>query len=405
MLPLLLAIARPNSLDREVDAISRAALLTQSPFALIDPARAAAAQHLEQFRVPLWIVMIALQIGVLAWFWSSGWSALLRDRLRSRLRSEFAMRFVFGATLALIDRIAAFVPQLLAYRLDRIMDLTSALTRTWGVQWIGSTVVEMIVAGAIAAIVLWLVDRTHQWYLYTIAGVIGFTLLVSYVNPLIFAPLFSRFEPFNAPPAVRAEIAQLRRETGVGVPLLTQRTGRGSALGSAYVIGWGGTQRGVIADTIAAGATPPEVAFVAARLFAYVELNLALHLALVQGAFLVIGVAIAVFAADRVGFRRDDDPASRLALLGALMGCVYLIALPFYNGYVRNVEIAAEDRAVVLTGARADAIRLIVRGADQALVPICPSAFTYWYFGTRPPAGERIAELQDRPNPCVTAAR
>jgi hypothetical protein len=193
--PLLAVIGRPNALDREVSALSVSALLHNAPSALIDPARAAAALHLQQFRTPVWIVMIALQIAVLAWFWNSGLSARLRDRLRAAIGSEFAVRFCFGALVAGLDKLAAFVPQALEYRYMRILDLNTILFRSWLVEWIAATLLAMVVAGCIAAVVLWLADRTHQWYVYTIFGVMGFTLLVSYANPVIIAPAYTRLTP------------------------------------------------------------------------------------------------------------------------------------------------------------------------------------------------------------------
>jgi Zn-dependent protease with chaperone function len=97
-----------------------------------------------------------------------------------------------------------------------------------------------------------------------------------------------------------------------------------------------------------------------------------------------------------------------LALLGAVMGCVYLVALPFYNSYIRNLDLATDRAAIALADkawpgtARPAAIRLEVREADQALRPACPNTFAYWYFNVHPAVGQRIALLQDRANTCAT---
>lgn len=390
IVPLLSVLGRPNALDREVSALSASALLHRSAGMLVDPARAAAAAHLQQFRTPLWIVMIALQIGVLAWFWNAGLSAGLRDRLRSLLRSEFAVRFCFGALLAGLDRLAAFIPQAVEYRYMYILDLNNVLFRSWLIEWIAATLLAMAVAGIIAAAVLWLADRTHQWYLYTIGAVMGFTLLVSYVNPYVIAPAYTHYTPMES--------------RLVTVPVLEEHLARRTHIGSAYVMGWGGSQRAVVSDTMLAGATPPEIRFVLARASAWVDANTGLHIALVEGAFFVLGAALAVFISDRIGFRRDDDPVSRLALLGAVMGAVYLVALPFYNGYVRNVDRITDAQAVAATGDAASAIRLQVREADQALRPLCPNAFAYWYFDPRVPPGTRISDLQGVSDYCGPSA-
>jgi STE24 endopeptidase len=405
---MIAMIGRPNALDREVTALSNHTLLMQQPASLLDPARAAAAAHLEQFHIPLWIVMIALQIAALLWFWRSGYSARLRDYLRFRVRNEFVVRFCYGAALALVGKLAALIPQALQYRFERLMDLNSLLFRSWLVEWIGATLIAMISAGLIAAIVLWLADRTHQWYVYTIAGVIGVTLLVSYVTPIAIAPAYAKFVPFTPTRRLAADVATLERLTGVRVPILEEQFYPRTGTGAAYVMGWGGTQRIVISDTLMAGATEPELRFVIARSFAWIAANNGLHLALIEGAFFVVGTALAVFVADRVGFRRDDDPVSRLALLGAVMGCVYLVALPFYNSYVRNLDLATDIAGVTLAEQawpgtmRPAAIRLEVREADQALRVACPNTFAYWYFDVHPGVGQRISMLQGRRNSCLT---
>ena len=394
-------LGRPNALDRVVDAIPVHDLLTRSALDLMDPARAAAAVHLEQIRMLTWMVIVVLQIAVLAWFWSTGLSAQLRDRLRTAVGNQFAVRFVFGALLALLVRAVAFIPEAVQYRFSRIMDLTEMLFQTWLWHWIAATLTAMIAAGLIAAVVLWLADRTHQWYIYSIAGVIGITLLVWYITPTAIAPSYRIYAPLNPSSRIAADAAGYERRTGVSVPVLVERVLPRTRAANAYVMGWGGSQRIVIPDALLSGATELELRFVVARSSAWVAANSALHLALTQGSFIVLGAAIAVFVSDRIGFRRDDDPVARLALLGAILGCVYLVGLPFYNGYARNVEVATDASGVQLTGDPASAVRFEVRHEDQALEPACPSWFVYWYFGNRPAPGPRIAALQGRPDPCL----
>lgn len=397
-------LGRPNALDRLVNAIPAHDLLTRSPIDLIDPARAAAATHLEALRIPLWIITVALQIAVLAWYWHTGRSARLRDRLRVKLGSAFAVRFCFGALLALLGRLVALIPAAAEYRFVRLMDLTQMLFRVWLLDWILGTIVAMAVAGCIAGVVLWLADRTHQWYLYTVAGVIGGTLLVSYVAPFAGLP-FRQQTPLASSSVAAADVLRLERITGIHVPVIEQHVSGQSRLEISFVSGWGGSQRIVVSDTLLAGDSEPEVRFSLARGYAWIAANSGLHLALIQGAFLVLGTAIAVFISDRIGFRRDDDPVSRLALLGAIMGGVYLVALPFYDGYVRNLNLMTDQAALALTGDKVAAVRYEVRRDDQALLPACPNPFAYWYMMDVPAAGQRIAALQGSDDPCPMQRR
>lgn len=393
-------LERPDALDRAVSGIAPQTLLTHAAPLLVDPARAAAAAHLQAIGVPLWALMTVLQIGVLAWFWSSGSSARLRDALRARVRSEFCVRFLFGVILAGVDKLAAFVPQVLQFRLMHIMDLTATSIGEWSLHWVQGALVAMLIAGVIAAVILGLADRTHQWYLYTIVAVVGSTLLISYVYPFAIAPLTTRLQPLHASGALASDIARLRQQTGVAVPVLEERVAGQTHTGRQYVMGWGGSQRAVLSDTLIAGSTPAEVRFVVAREFAWVEANDGLHVALIEAAMLVLAAALAIFIADRIRFRRDDDPVSRLALLGALLGAVYLVGLPFYNGYLRNVRIAQDGAALALTRDPVAAIRREVRHADQSLVPICSNTLAGWYFDESPALGRRIAAIQGKTDPC-----
>lgn len=393
-----LAIARPNALDREVSAIPAHALMTRSPFDLIDPARAAAAAHLEHTQVLLWIAVIALQIGVLAWFWSSGQSAALRDGLRRRMRSEFWVRFCFGAAVALLDKLLAFVPLAMQYRFLRIMGLSEQLFRTWLGEWIAGTLFAVVVAGALAAAVLWLADRTHQWYLYTLGAIMGVTLLAAYAAPVLAIP---PLQAASLTHTLSGDVAALRMRTGVLAPVAEQRIASRTRLGAAYVSGLGPSQRIVVSDTLLAGHTEPEMRFVIARGMAWIAANTALHLALVQGAFVVLVVALAVTISDRIGFRRDDDPVSRLALLGAVIGLMYVAAAPFYNAYARNLDIATDQQALAITHDPQSAIRLQVRRADQALLPACPDSIALWYLSPHPAPGARISALQGVPGACA----
>ncbi|HEV3155527.1 MAG TPA: hypothetical protein VGZ02_17100 [Candidatus Baltobacteraceae bacterium] len=406
MVDLIAAVlGRPNALDAEVNALTAHALLTAPPTALIDPARAAAAARLQDFRNPMWIATLAVQIVALAWFWSTGRSAHLRDLLRARMRSEFWVRFCFGAALALIDRAASFIPQAIQYRFMKLMDLNELLFRTWLGHWIAGTIVIMIVVGLTAAIVLGLADRTHQWYVYTIAGVLAFTLLVAYVTPVLITPLTGSLVPFHPSAASQRPIAQIEQRTQSAIPIVVEQVSNRTRSGRAYVLGWGGTQRMVISDTLVAGSTPAEMQFFVARSLVWMRANLGLQTALVQAAFIVVGAALSVLIADRIGFRRDDDPVSRLALLGAVIGCVYAVALPFYNGYARRADIVVESAAVGVTADPVAAIRSEVRAADQDLDEICPKRVTYWYLSERAPVDQRIANLQNRPDECATRRR
>lgn len=335
------AQGRPNTLDARVDALSVTQLLTSAAPALVDPDRQVAAARYVNWRIIGFLLTLLLPIGLLIYYWRNGLASARRDRLRRKFRNEFAMRWLFGATLAAIAWTSALLPQFFLYRLDRVMGMSQQSWTQWVASWVVSLAIACVVTGTIAAVILWLADRTHQWYLYTMAGVV------------VVAAIYERGGGFTS-----ADGAGLRADSS------------------------------------------GEVAFYVARMAEHWAVGDPLRSALVSALIIIVAMAVAVTVADRIGFRRDDDPVSRLALVGALLGCAYLIALPTYLAYDRASAARADIAAVASTGDRASAVRAMVRRADQNLEPICPNGFAMLYFAQTPALGERISTFNGTPDPC-----
>ncbi len=333
-----IAAPRPSSLDLRVDSISRTALLGEPVTVLVDPARQAAAVRRAHWTVVGWVLIQLFEAGALFWLWSSGKGAQMRDWLRRRFGREWQVRFLFGAALALVARLAAFLPSFYLYRVDRTLDLTFMLTRWWFAFWLFHTIVAMAVAGFIATVVLWLASRTHQWYVYTIAGVLAVSIAYTYATPMLF-PTF-------------------------------------------------------------AGSTPPELQFAAAYRLGHVAHGDRLSIALIVGGVIIVFSALAVAIADRIRFRRDDDPLARLAIVGSLLALVYLVAVPVRNAALRSYDLDADRYAVAATRDPSAAVRALVRTADQRMEEVCPEWTATLFLYTDPAIGTRVAAINRVPNAC-----
>jgi STE24 endopeptidase len=390
------ATERPNALDRRVDAIANRTLLTNPATALVDPARQAAAVRRAHWTVVGWILMTLFEAAALFYLWSSGSAAALRDWLRRRVRGDWRLRFLFGAALALVARLAAFLPSFYLYRVDRTLQLSAELTRTWALFWVFHTLLAMIVAGFIAAIVLWLAERTHQWYVYTILGILAASVGWSYASPFVQAPRGLR-EPSPAlrlrlePILVRAHLAR--------TPELLESVGD-LPLGDAVVVGLGPTRRIVLSSSLISGATQPEVEYEVAEQLGHLADHDPLSIALIEGGVIIVFAALAVVIADRIAFRRDDDPLSRLAIVGALFALVYLAAVPVRNAALRPYDLDADRYAIALTNDPPAAVRALVRGTDQRMEEVCPELTASLFLYTVPGLGARVAAINQVPSAC-----
>jgi len=245
------------------------------------------------------------------------------------------------------------------------------------------------------------VDRTHLWWVYLAGLIFALTFLLSFVFPIVIEPIFNHFTPLPANRPLTVRIETLARGAGEGrLPIYVSDLSRRTHAGNAYVVGIGPSRRIVIGDTLLDAATDNEIVFIVAHELGHDVHGDTLRGALFGAVIFIVAAALAVLIADRVGFRRDDDPLSRLTLVGALLGCVYLLFLPAINGYSRTIEANADAYALQLTHDRVGGARAFVRFADEDLALLCPSRLARLYWYTHPPLGTRIANLNGQPNPC-----
>ncbi|MHB8196235.1 MAG: hypothetical protein ACYDFQ_09170, partial [Vulcanimicrobiaceae bacterium] len=242
-------VARPDALDRRVDAIASARLASLPATRLVDPDRQAAAARLERLDLVGWFAMVLFQVILLLYFWRSGHAGRWRDLLRRRIRSEHLVRFVFGAGLAGLAALAALMPQFFLYRAARVMQLSDRLTIPWAQRWLLHTIALMLLAGIIATVILMLADRTHQWYLITIGGVYLAVLCGAFVQPFLDPIMGRAITPLH--PALAGAVARLERRAGIGaIPVVVVDRSRKTQTDGARVVGLGSTMHIELGDTL-----------------------------------------------------------------------------------------------------------------------------------------------------------
>ena len=388
---------RPNAIDHRADALSTHSLLSHSAAQLVDPERQVAAIRLVHWYLPGWFLAVIIPALALWYYWQSGRAAAVRDALRRRFGNETIVRFFFGASLGAVVRLAALVPDLYLYRVERAMSQSDQLLRAWAIDWLLITLGGMIAIGVITAVVLWLVDRTHQWYIYTIVAIFAVSFGSTYLAPFFGLPLFDRINPVSG--AAAASVARIEAAAHREVPVFEVVRMR-SHLGTAYVSGLGPSQRIVIGDAIFAVTGPSELEYVIARQLGLVATGAQWKTALTNALLLILGTAIGVAIADRIGFRRDDDPVSRFALLGALCAIIFLFVVPIDNAVMRGISQDADRYALSLGIDRTAAVRNAVRATDQALTEACPDVMARLFMQRTEDPSVRVFAINGVPSTC-----
>jgi Zn-dependent protease with chaperone function len=385
--------------DRHVSALAPSVLTTVSPVALVDPVEQRRARAITDLQQGLFIGWGLAPIAAFLWLWRSGNAARLRDALRRRFRMPWMVRAAFGAVLGALGVTAALPFAFASYRIAASVGLTLQPIPSWFLDELSSVGLAALSTALAVAVVLELVDRTRLWYLAFIGLLYVVALGTVAVEPALFAPLTAQHRP--APARIVAlgdRVARAVGVTPVSVEIATSASRSG--LVAARTSGLGPFTRIVLDNDVLARTTPGEHAYILARQYAHVRRHDVLLLALCGTTLFIVAAAFAVLVSDRIGFRRDDDPLSRLALVGTALGVFVLALLPAYNAIARNAEAQADREAVVATDDPAAAVRLLVRTADDNLVPLCGRRTLRWYFDSRNPLGARIAAVTGQADPC-----
>ncbi|BDE07836.1 hypothetical protein WPS_31120 [Vulcanimicrobium alpinum] len=384
-------------LDARVDALSDRVLLTRDAAGLVDPGRQRRARAIADLRHGASIGWAIAQILAVWWLWRSGTGARVRDMVRRRTRSRVAQRAAFGAVLGAIAPIAAFPFALVSYRVGFNAGVTDQRLDVWILGYLMRVLLDAAIGALVVSVVLTLVENVRAWYLYVAAGLYGGALLAVALAPIV--PLGTPHK--TTPHAVTALATEVARAVGVPdrpvVVLATSR--RGNAM-SVRAAGIGPTSRAVVGDVALAHVTEPELRIALAHADAHVLTADPLRQTLFAVTLFVFGAALAVLLSDRVGFRRDDDALSRLALVATFLGLVLIVLYPIYTGYARNLETRADRIALAAVPDRAATVRAMVRLADDDLVPLCDRRSIRWYFDDRPALGGRIAAAAGTADPC-----
>jgi len=306
------------------------------------------------------------------------------------MRSRVAVRATFGAALGLLAPLAGLPFAFVLYRVGFNVGLTEQIIGSWLASYAIGMLIDMVVTAVVAAVVLELVDRSRQWYVYFILFLYAAIMTVVAVDPVVFSSLGAHLKQANITAAAPVEIANSSHH---------------SRAFFARTAGGGDLTRIILGDVLVATVTPAELRYVIAHENAHVRHSDVMKLTAFAITLFVFAAAIAVLISDRVGFRRDDDGVSRLALVGAVLGAVVLAMLPAYNAYARGIEYRADEDARRSLADPASAVRFLVRRADDDMVSLCFRRTIGWYFADHPALGSRIAEMRGTADPCPHVRR
>ena len=228
------------------------------------------------------------------------------------------------------------------------------------------------------------------WVVPTAAGAALAAVLLTFLAPVLLAPLFNRYVALREEPLSSDLRALAERATVPVEDVLVEDTSRRTRKVNAYVAGLGRTRRIVVTDTLLAAAPVAEVRTVVAHELGHRRER---HLLLATLLSVVGAVAATIVVWATLGTEAADPHRLPLVLLlGFGLG---LAALPPSAAISRRWERTADRYALELTGEHDAFASAFRRLAATNLSDLDPPALVYSLLFTHPTTAERLAAIEE----------
>jgi Zn-dependent protease with chaperone function len=355
------------------------------------------------FVEPLWTILIGL------FLLFSGFSAALRDAACRARRSPYA-RVLIYVLLFLVANFVLSLPLAFyqGFALEHRYGLSTESFGAWFLdQWKGM-LVALVFLGVFPLVQLAYVPVRRfprLWWLVLGLGALPVLLAGALLQPLVVEPVFNRFTPLEDK---RLEARILEVAGKVGVParhVLQVDRSRQTRKLSAYVSGFGPSQRIVLWDTTLREMKPDEILFVVGHEAAHYRLH---HmwwgiLAIWMLSFAIFGLSgvflrrVVARWGGRWGFRELHDIAS-LPLFWVAFTLFTFLAQPGLGAFSRGMERDADTYGLEVTHLNDAAARAFIKLGAQNRSDPDPPPFVRLVQYDHPPLLERVRfALEYRP--------
>lgn len=391
------AVAQP----RETEKQETAAVAMQRPDFRVDVTDEM--RRHSRIREVLYFVGFAYTLLVLVLVLATGLSKRMREVAARVVKQPFVIAMLYVALFTIVTTVLEFP---LAYYSGFVVphqfDLTTQSLGSWMGDLGKGLAMNILVTAPIAALAYLAIRKLRRWWLAIWIGAVPIGILLVALQPLVFDPMFNRFEPLQDQ-VLRTKLLDLASRAGIESGRVYQvNKSKQTSTMNAYVNGIGPTNRIVMWDTLLAKMTHDEVVSVMAHemghyVMRHIWKGMAFGLAL---AFPLLFLGQKVYErgigrwGSRWGIEGPGDPAALPWLLIVVSVGSFFLS-PVTSGYSRRIEHQADIFALEVTHQNeAFAHAFIKLAEDSKRDPDPPRFMEIWRY-SHPAISRRIAFALD----------
>ncbi len=360
-------------------------------------------------RIHFRFALISFVYGLVVLWLVLRWKFAARYRTWAENKSSkrFLQALVFSPLLILTIDIFELPTGVYENWVSRQYGLSVQGWRSWIWDWTKGELISII----IATILIWMLyavirKSPRRWWFYFWLISLPIGLFLFFVQPLIIAPLFFKFEPLQQKDAaLTASFERMVQRAGENIPperMFWMGAAEKTTALNAYVTGFGASKRVVVFDTTIAKMTTPQIVFVGGHEMGHYVLGHIPKLLAFGAAFLLvlfylgyrcIGWVLARWGANWE-IRGLEDWASLPALL-LLLSIFSFAANPIASACSRHYEHQADQYGLEVThGLTPDSNQVAAQAfqilGDVDLADPEPNPVNVFLFYSHPPIPDRV---------------
>ena len=363
----------------------------------IDPEKQIQAKQYARIHRRLWLLDTLLStLYLLAWLFF-GWARSLTGWLRTFTTNDWMMVLgfivIFGGISGLLELPLSFYS---GYLLPHRFGQSNQDLKGWVIDQLKGAAIGTPLGLIILELVYLALRLTGGWWwLWTGAGMLVFTVLLSNLAPILIMPLFNKYVPLGEEHADLAErLMKLAERAGTKVRgVFKFDMSKRTKAANAALTGIGNTRRIVLGDTLINEFSPDEIESVLAHELGHqvhkdIPILVGFSTILTLGGLFLASLGLN-WAVRYFGFTGPSDIAG-LPALGIVLGAFGLVTQPLNNAFSRWRERLADKYSLQSTGKAGAFASAFARLANQNLGEVDPEKWVVFMFYDHPPLGERI---------------
>ena len=327
----------------------------------------------------------------------TGWTGTLRDLALWAAYQNYSIAvFFYVFMLLLISKILGFGLDYYGFRLEHRYQLSNQKLHAWLWDELKGWVVGLVLATILVEILYFTIRQSPEhWWLIAWAVFIALFIFFAQVAPIIFLPLFYKFEPLENE-ELRERLLLLSERAGTRVRGVYEwKLSEKSKKANAALTGLGATRRILLADTLLQNYSNDEIeAVLAHELGHHVHKHIVKSIA-VQALVTFVGFWVGDlalnYAVEQHGMFVTLSDFANLPLLVLVSTLLSFVLMPVLNAYSRHNERQADRYCFESIASVTPFISSMNKLAEQNLAERAPSEWVEWFFHSHPAITKRVA--------------